>query len=493
MRVFYGGIATETNTFSPLPTGKQAFGESRYPAAGPAPVDSFLYGPLSVELDRRSAASGWTVMRGLCAFAQPGGRTTRAAWTSLRDELLADLQNALPVDIVLLGLHGAMVADGCDDCEGELLREARRLAGPDAIIGASLDPHGLLSDQMVTEADILVSYKEYPHTDIEETVVQLVELCSRIASGEANPVSAVHDCGMLALFHTTREPMRQIVADMRAAEASGRALNVSFMHSFPWADVPDAGAKVLVTHDGDLLSAETLAREFAARIHACRGNTSAPALSVSEAVEEARREVGWPLIIAEAADNPGGGAAGDGTILLRALLDAGLRDIVAGPMWDPVAVSLCFEAGEGACIPLRIGGKAGAGSGLPLDVEATVQQLVVDAAQSFVATKVPMGASAAVGIRFANGARAQVVLVSRRGQGFGRDLFTSMGIRLETAKRVLVKSSHHFHADFSLLSQRIVYVHGPGTMNLDVRSLPYRRVNRELWPLCDDDRMKLDT
>ena len=55
----------------------------------------------------------------------------------LRDELLEQLKAAMPVDGVLLGLHGAMVADGYDDCEGDLLARARAIVGPNVVIGAS--------------------------------------------------------------------------------------------------------------------------------------------------------------------------------------------------------------------------------------------------------------------------------------------------------------------------------------------------------------------
>ena len=129
MRIFTAALATETNTFAPLPTGLASYRERGYHAAGRHPDHMTFFAAPLWALRLRAAERGWTVIEGMVAAAQPSGITTREAWTTLRDELLADLRAAMPVDVVLLGLHGAMVADGCDDCEGELLTRCARSSG----------------------------------------------------------------------------------------------------------------------------------------------------------------------------------------------------------------------------------------------------------------------------------------------------------------------------------------------------------------------------
>src|ERR1700757_3045508 len=107
MRVFTGGLASETNTFAPMPTGLASFRDRGYYPAGTHPDQlSFFAGPLWAAR-QRGRARGWTVIEGLVAAAQPSGTTTRAAYEALREELLRDLAAALPVDMVVLGLHGA--------------------------------------------------------------------------------------------------------------------------------------------------------------------------------------------------------------------------------------------------------------------------------------------------------------------------------------------------------------------------------------------------
>jgi microcystin degradation protein MlrC len=178
-RIFIGGIATETSTFSPVPTGLadfQSCGVFHGDATAHAP--SHFTAPLHV-WRRRAEADGHEVVEGLMAFAEPGGTTTRAAWSVLKEQLLADVSAAGRCDAILLNLHGAMIADGQDDCEGDLLEALRRIAGPDVVIAVELDLHCHLAARMVEAADLLVTYKEYPHTDIVAGPGRRVEARSR--------------------------------------------------------------------------------------------------------------------------------------------------------------------------------------------------------------------------------------------------------------------------------------------------------------------------
>ncbi|MCE3267433.1 MAG: hypothetical protein K0S15_2142, partial [Solirubrobacterales bacterium] len=190
MRLFVAALGTETNSFSPIPTGLGSFEEYLWFPAGSHPAEPrFFTGPL-VAARRRAASDGLTVVEGLAAFAAPAGPTTRHAWETLRDRLLDQLRAALPVEVVLLSLHGAMVADGYDDCEGDLLARVRALVGPAVVVGAELDPHCHLTGQMLAASDLLVFSKEYPHTDTYERAEELLDLALRAARGAVRPVMA---------------------------------------------------------------------------------------------------------------------------------------------------------------------------------------------------------------------------------------------------------------------------------------------------------------
>jgi microcystin degradation protein MlrC len=479
MRVFAATLATETNTFSPIPTGLESFADHTY-RAGEHPDEPTLFtAPLWVAR-QRAKANNWQVVEGLCTFAQPAGITTRHAYETLRDELLDNLRQALPVDIVLLGMHGAMVADGYDDCEGDLLTRVRALVGPKTIVGGELDPHCHMTRRMIDHADVLICYKEYPHTDFVERAEELVNLCAAAAKGEIKPVMSLHDCRMIGIYHTPREPMRGFVDRMQAREGQDGVLSVSVAHGFPWGDVPDVGTRILVVTDGAPEVGTRVAQEVGAELKSLRGRTMPTYFSIPEALDRALASAGGPVVVADVSDNPGGGAPGDSTFLLSALLERGVEQAALGPMWDPMAVRLCFEAGEGSNLPLRIGGKTGPMSGDPLDIEARVVKLVRGAHQAFGASQVGMGDCVAVRV-----GGVEVVLTSARVQAMGRDLFTNLGVELERKRLIVVKSSQHFYAAFAPIAKEVLYCGAPGAIAPDLTQVPYRRAVRPLWPLDD--------
>jgi len=479
MRVFTGGIATETNTFAPMPTGLGSFRDRGYYPAGTHPdTMSFFAGPLWAAR-QRGRAKGWTVIEGLVAAAQPSGTTTRFAYETLREELLRDLAAALPVDMVVLGLHGAMVAEGYDDCEGDLLARVRATVGPDVVIGAELDPHNHLSPQMLANANLLIAFKEYPHTDVLERAYELVDLCAAQVERKVRLVGAAVDCGMIVTLHTSREPARGFVDRIQALEGRDGILSISITHGFAWGDVEHMGTQVLVYADGDRAKAEATARRLADELIGLRDRLVMRFPSIDEALDEALAFDGGPVVLADGADNPGGGASGDSTFILRRLLERGIRNVALGPLWDPVAARIAFEAGEGARLPLRIGGKIGPLSGDPIDTMCTVRRAIPDMKMTGLAgTPMDMGDSVLV-----ETAGIEIMLASLRNQAMGTDLFTQLGCDLANKKIVVVKSSQHFYAAFSKIAKHVIYVGEPGAVTLDLNTLPYRKVKRPKWPL----------
>ena len=479
MRVFTGSLSTETNTFAPLPTSLDDFADRGYYPAGTHPAEMTIFsGPLWAAR-QRGAQHGWTVIEGMAAGAQPGGTTTRHAYETLRDELLRDLQEALPVDMVVLGLHGAMVADGYEDCEGDLLARVRGIVGPDVVVGAELDPHCHLSDAMVANADMLVAYKEYPHTDIRERALELVDFCTGIVERRIAPVAAVVDCGMVVTIRTPQEPARSYIDRISALEGRDGILSVSVVHSFAWGDVPDMGTKLLVYADGDARAAQQLARRLADELIGMREVLTPAYPKPDEAIDQALAYGATPVVIADAADNPGGGGAGDSTFLLRRLLERGVRNVAIGPMWDPIAVRIAFSAGVSARLALRIGGKISPLSGEPLDLMCTVKALVPDMVMTGLS-----GSPAVVGnsaLVEADG--IEIVLITVRAQAMDTDVFTQLGCRLEEKTLIVVKSAQHFQASFAKVARHVVFADAPGPATLDLRELAYRRVERPKWPI----------
>jgi microcystin degradation protein MlrC len=487
MRVFSGSLATETNTFAPMPTGLASFKDRGYYKAGQHPDHlSFFAAPLWAARLRakQQPEKNWVLIEGMVAGAQPSGITTRYAYETLRDELLADLKAALPVDIVLLGLHGAMVADGYDDCEGDLLARVRTLVGPTVVVGAELDLHNHLSADMVKHTDLLVSFKEYPHTDVLERGFELVDLCVATWEGTIKPIPAVVDCDMICTIHTSREPARSYVDRLQALEGRNGVLSISITHGFPWGDVADMGTKVLVYVDGlgpeqASTQAAALARKLADELIGLRDSLEASHPDVDQALDEALGFVEGPVVISDGADNPGGGAAGDSTFFLRRLVARHIANVALGPLWDPGAVRIAFDAGVGATLMMRLGGKVSPQSGDPIDLQCTVKALQTDMIMTGLSNApVAMGDSALIETQ-----GIEIVLISLRNQAMGTDMFTQLGCDLVSKKIIVVKSSQHFYASFTKVGKHVIYAAAPGAVTIDLNALNYRRIAMPKWPL----------
>ncbi|MDE0942221.1 MAG: M81 family metallopeptidase [Alphaproteobacteria bacterium] len=485
MKTFIACLGTETNTFSPIPTGLQNFQDTMlyHGDATQGPADMHT-APLMVWRDM-TEADGGEVVESLATFAQPAGITVRAAYEGLRDEILQDLQAALPVDLILLNMHGAMVADGYDDCEGDLLQRCRDVAGAEAIIGGELDLHCSITPQMCEAADALITYKEYPHIDTKERAAELYNLCRDARIGKTKPVMAVHDCRMVNTWGTPVEPMKAFVARMQDLEGRDGILSVSFAHGFPWGDVPCATARMLVIADGDDAKAEALAKSLGAEIWQLRHETAPLMTPYREALARAAAAPAGPVVVADVADNAGGGAPSDATFLLQEILDRGLTDNILGLYWDPMAIRLCKEAGLGSQLTLRIGGKCCRESGLPIDLDVTVEGIIENAVQPFGSVTQPIGD--AVWLRAAG--NVNLVLNSLRGQTFHPDAFGQFGpfgMELSSLKIIIPKSSQHFYAGFAPIATEVIYATSPGTLNTDFGTIGFTKLKTPFWPNVED-------
>lgn len=484
-RIFTATLGTESNTFSALPTGLRLFEESCLFRHGSYGSQAPLFAAPLQAWRELAEARGWEVVESLCAFAQPAGTTVRSVYEDFRAEIVADLEAAMPVDGVLLSLHGAMVAEGYDDAEGDLLAHVRRVVGPNVPIGAEFDLHGNIGRGKLDNLDAAVLFKEYPHIDVRDRARDLFAIMADAIEGRTRPVIGWFDCRTLGVFHTTRQPMRGFVDRCLALEGRDGILSVSIVHGFPWADVPDLGSKILVVADGDRGKARRLAEELGHAFFAMREATQPAYTSIEEAMARVAAHRGpKPLVLADVADNAGGGAASDSTFILKAMLDAGVRDAGIAMFWDPMVVRLGFEAGEGAVLDIRLGGKLGAASGTPLDLRAKVTGLARDARVRFGAREVTLQP---VGDMVALEAEGIAISCSSvRTQCFSTDCFTNVGID-PTARRVLVvKSMQHFHASFAPIADDILYVTAPGAVSPDFAALPYHKASRDQWPFVAD-------
>ncbi|POF62828.1 microcystin LR degradation protein MlrC-like protein [Novacetimonas maltaceti] len=488
MRVFVASLATETNTFSPVPTDLSAFRGAFYAPPGQHPPTPTLCSAVVPALRRRRGEQEFDLIEGTCTWAEPGGLVKRQTYEELRDEIVGQLRAALPVDAVVMGLHGAMVAQGYEDCEGDLLSHIRDCVGPDVVIGATFDPHSHLTALRVRNLDVMNAFLEFPHTDFMERAEQLVDIVLRTVRHEIRPVISTFDCRMIDVLPTSQQPLRGFVDRIRAMQGTGRVLSISLIHGFLAGNVADLGTQVVVVTDNDPRGGEHLAHELGMEVFGFRGSTRMHTLSPQRAIERAKAAIAdpaitAPVVLADIWDNPGGGVAGDGTILLAALIHAGIDNAGVATIWDPIAVSFCEAAGIGACLHLRIGGKAGPGGGDPIDVEVEVRNVTSAAWQSFGESQVPLGASAVVRIA---GTRIDIILNTNRTQCFEPDIFSNLGIDPVAKDVLVVKSTNHFHAGFVGIASEILYVDAGTHYPSDPKRTKYTRLTRRIWPIVEN-------
>jgi microcystin degradation protein MlrC len=480
VRIFFSSLVTETNTFSDIPTTLASF-EQVGILRGEEAIGE--HSPVGSDLRTMAQADGHTVIGGISASAQPAAPMQSNAYATLRDELCDRARAAGPLDLVILFLHGAMASQDCLDCEGDLLQRLRAICGKDAVIGAVLDLHAHLTPQMLDHADYLLFVKEYPHTDVSERLRDLYRLSIATRRGLVKPVKSVLDCKMIGLWPTQLEPMRGFVDHMVQLETLQDVLNISFVHGFPWGDTPDTGARILVTTNGHADVGQELARQLQQELWAMRDKTGMPTIPMAEAVQMLK---GWdggegPLVLADVADNAGGGAPGDSTYLLEAALKAGVTDTVFSTIYDPCAVETCHEVGVGGVLNLRMGGKTGRFSGNPVDLRVTVKGIARGVYTTFAGENWPVGDTAWV-----QGEGIDVILNSARTQTFAPDMISHLGLDPLSRKAIVVKSTNHFYAAFSKIARRIAHVAAPGALTPDFANIPYAVFKKPYWPRNKD-------
>lgn len=481
MHLFMATLSTETNTFSPVPTQLSDY-EAYFLRHGTATSEAPNLMTEALHLWRaRAEALDWKVTESLTAIAEPAGLTTSETFATLKDEIMADLRSSGQPDVILLQLHGAMVAEGEADCEGRIVSEMRAMC-PDAVIGVSLDLHCHLRPRLLDAADLLIAFREYPHDDAADRADELFDLALRALSGEIKPEMAMYDCQMVSLFLTKTEPMRAFIKEMEAAEKRPGVLSVTLGHGFPWADLPETGARMLVVTDNDIDLAQQVATELGQRFFAIREEVSMHYSELDVALDEVTNASEAPVVLADMSDNSGAGAPGDSTYVLEAVLDRGLKNVASGLYWDPDAVQSCLAAGEGGEISLLLGGKAESASGRPVRVAGKIMAIKSGLGQHLGPALEPLGTM--VWLRLEGD--IDLVVNDLRIQVYHPEVFEQMGIALAKKKLVVVKSLFHFYSAFAAISPRVIFCATPGRVNPNTSKIEFTQRNLNFWPRVDD-------
>jgi microcystin degradation protein MlrC len=490
-RVLIGGFKHETNTFSKLPTDLTAY---RSRALHYGDNIQAAYTGTNTEIAGFLDACkkyDWEPVLTVVADATPSGLVTREAYDEIAGCILKGIDEAGPLDAILLQLHGAMVAEGHEDAQGELLSQIRKRVGDDIPIGVTLDLHANITQEVADLATALVSYRTYPHIDQHETATKCADIIARTLAGEIAPkVWVARGAQLDGVDHgrtTAPGPMLDILEMADGLIEKHGLLSASVNAGFPWADIPYVGPTVIVVADEGNNGAETSLKALKDELWRTRETVTVGLVSASDAIAEARKTSapGKPFIIADFADNPGGGGYSDSTGLLRAMIEAELEDAAFSALYDPECVAACKAVGKGNEIELEIGGKCEPSFGEPIAVRGTVTGLY----EGKFKLEGPM--STGVGINLGDVAvlkvrNIDIVLSSNRAQNYDLQFFRAFGIEPTERSILGIKSAQHFRADYAPIASGIAVVdEGGGITSHNFKSLDYKNVRRPIWPLDD--------
>ena len=479
MRIALGGFLHESHSFAPRATTWQEFqSPGGFPAyvrgAGLFDAVRSTSVPSAGALDVAEPRGVDLVPLSWC-FANPAGPVTEEAFERIAACLIADLATAMdaaPLDGVYLDLHGAMVAENFPDAEGELLRRARAVVGPDVPIAISLDPHANVTALMAERADVIVPFRTYPHVDMKAAGARAMELLlARVARGTPWPYAfrQLDYWTPLTMQCTMVSPMADVLAERAKLAAGNGIVELGFCFGFPYADFPGCGMAI-TCYAEDQAQADAAADTLKAYLDAHEADFAGGALPVEQGVAQAIAASGQgkPVVIADTQDNPGGGGHGDTTGLLAELIR---QDAPAtlGMINDAESAEACHAAGEGAEIALKLGGKS---DGVPVHVQARVLRLTdgrfTCTGPMAAGNPADLGPSALIGI-----GRVKVLVVSRKMQALDQAMFRHAGIEPAAEQILALKSSVHFRADFQPIAQEVIVVAAPGPVVADPSSLPF--------------------
>lgn len=461
-RIAIGAIATESCTFSPLPTRLEDF----FIARGDELLARYPF------LSRYDAEYVPTIG----AWAMPGGPVEMDAYQTFRSKFAEALRHAGPLDGLYLDLHGAMYVTGLEDAEGDWVSAAREVVGPHTLIAASLDLHGNVTRWLAQQADILTAYRTAPHRDRRETQERAFRLLMECLEQGVRPTTAWIRIPVILPGERTStefEPAVSLYAGLEEIDRRPGILSASLLVGYVWADDPHAAASAVVTGT-DAGACYDAARELARRYWEARRDFQfgVEAGSIDDCIRWALEAPESTVFISDSGDNPTAGGVGDIPLFAERLLAHNVPDAVVASIVDPAAVAACQSAGVGAEVEVSLGGKLDPWHGSPLPVRGRVIHLAPPEPRAGVQAVLQVDG-------------VQIIVTERRKAFHFVEDFRRLGIEPLQHKIVVVKMGY-LVPDLAAIAPRALLALSPGAVDQAIERLPYRRIQRPIYPLDPD-------
>jgi len=488
MAIAIASMVQESNDFSPLKTRYEdldlVFGRQVVERHGGAYTETggFIKALSDAAQKIAPLCAGWAIT---------AGPVRRADFARIVSEFRSSLEKTRRPDALLLALHGGQTAEGTPDVAGHILRTARTALGPRIPIIATLDLHANVTKEMVDAGTALIGYKTYPHVDLYETGLKGAELLLRILKADVRPAMSYRKLPLIVPaenMQTTSGPFGSLMAAACAHESEGQAEAVSVFGVQPWLDVPEMGCSVVSVTNGDAERGQSQADAIAKSFWESRREFDVELTPVRKALREALMGSEAPVVISEPSDSTGSGSPGDSTGVLAPLLELSTAHPAALFIVDPQVVEKAIRAGVGAIIHARVGAKFDRKHSRPVPITARVRLIsdgrwMTNAPGYNTGVETSMGRSVVLDI-----GQVRLLVAERSAMTVDPELYRSHGIEPLRMKIVAVKSPNGFRAPYQSIAKKIFLVDTPGISTPKLKTLPYRRVPRPIYPL--DSRTK---
>lgn len=489
-RIAVLGIHHETNTFSSVRADLDAYragGIHRGPEFAAHYRDS--QAALGGFLDTAPGQESVETVALMDAMVTPRGPVTEEAYDVIVREMLDMLDAAAPVDGVLLGLHGACVADGHPSADADIADRVRAVVGPGVPIGSVMDMHANIDPRLAGTLDVVLAYQTNPHVDPRVKGVECRRLLLELIATGDRPAVVLEQLPLVVTItqqDTSTAPMSDLLEIARQVESEPGMIDVSILEGFPYADVPQMGMSVLATHP-DRAVAQDAARRVAAAIWERRSELQGGAVTVEQAVDTVHAHQGdRPLLVLDVGDNIGGGGPGDSTVLLAAFLESGMGG-VAGTLYDPAAVAELAGASIGVRVQVAAGGRSAEQEGTPIILSGTVTGRH---SGPYEEPKIAHG-----GFRFFDGGDmvaittdddVSVVLTSKAVQTVTPVQLKVVGLNPSSVRAIIGKGVNAPRAGYADVCGDLVVVDTPGVTRASVYGFTYRHRRSPMYPFEPD-------
>ena len=483
MRIGVGYLLQESNTFSPVETHIRDF----HPLFGSSLVDRWrgTRTEIGAFLDVLEPTAHEVVPL-FAGWAMTAGPMSAETFDELRSKVVRQARDDGPLDALLLALHGSLSAVGTDDCDGRLLEALRGIAGPNAPIALTLDLHANVTEKIASNANAVIGYKTYPHTDMYEAGLAAAEILVRTLRGEVRPVTVMQKLPLIVPpenMQTTGGPMKEVF-DMAEAyrNAHPEIVSVSVFGVQPWLDIDEMGCATVVVADGDKASATECARRAAQCFWDLREQFDVTLTSPDDAIREAVGTEGGPVVLADSADSPTAGAPGDSAELLRLLLREAPEAPALAWVRDPRAVEQAWNLRPGDSIRTTLGARFNPRQYQPVPIEGRLRSMsdgrfVFRGAYNHGMVN-EMGRTVVIDV-----GAISIVVSEEAASMIGTEVYRSQGLEPKDHKIVVVKSANSFRSEYGPFMAKAITVDTPGLSSSNLRSLPYRRISRPIHPL----------